>query len=146
MFSIGDMTIITRIFFVISLVAYFVTVLFVSIISYMLVKMSITKETRDIGILKSSGFTNKQIRVQFITRLKILTVIGATLGLIIGKLYGIKLITPIFSAVGIAKIEESFYWYTYLIPFTIMIFINLLFSFIATRRIKSIEIKDLMNE
>lgn len=146
MFSIGDMIIITRIFFIISLVAYFVTVLFVSIISYMLVKMSITKETRDIGILKSSGFTNKQIRVQFITRLKILTVIGATLGLIIGKLYGIKLITPIFSAVGIAKIEESFYWYTYLIPFTIMIFINLLFSFIATRRIKSIEIKDLMSE
>lgn len=145
-FSIGDTTIISRIFLVISLIAYFVTVLFVAVISYMLAKMSIIKETRDIGILKSSGFSTKQIRVQFITRLKMLTVIGASIGIVIGKLYGMKLITPIFSAVGIAKLDDTSYWYTYLIPFTLMIFINLFFSFIATKKIKSIEIKDLINE
>lgn len=144
--SIGDISMMSSLFIVISIIVYIVTIIFIAIISYILSKISILKEINDIGILKSLGFTNKKIRYSYVLRLLFLTVIGTIIGVTLGNIFGTTIISNIFAAVGISQAQGEFNILMILLPILIMIIVNLFFTYMSTRIINRLEIKELVNE
>lgn len=83
-----------------------VIAIFVSIlITALFVKMLVAKDSSQIAILKSIGFSLKDIQVQYVARVLFVMIIGTILGTIISNTIGQSLVSVLWSFMGASKIE-----------------------------------------
>lgn len=130
----------------ITIVIYAFTVLFALIISYMISKKTFKKEWKDFGTLKSIGFSSGTLRKQFILRFFIVTVVGGIIGFILNIALGNFLFGAIFSMIGIVSYHAGIDAFRLVLPLVFNTVVFMLFSYISSRSIKKVEIKQLITE
>lgn len=127
-------------------VIYVVSVVFSLVVVMMFCKKAFLQERKDIGIYKSLGFTSSKLRLQFAVRFLIVSLIGSAFGSVLSFLFTEKLLTVIFKVVGISSFNTEFTVFSFLIPIAIIAVSFFVFSYLASSKIKKVEIKELVVE
>ena len=131
---------------IIKYVVYAITIAVVFIIINMSCSKFFHNEVKQLGIYKASGFTSTSIRTQFALRFAIIFTLGAFLG---GILSGI-ILTPVFSILfstfGSTHMTIDFYPSLYLIPLVFVMVISYVAAYVASARIKKVDVNVLITE
>ena len=127
-------------------VIYVVSVVFSLVVVMMFCKKAFLQERKDIGIYKSLGFTSSKLRLQFAVRFLIVSLIGSAFGSVLSFLFTEKLLTVIFKVVGISSFNTEFTVFSFLSPIAIIAVSFFVFSYLASSKIKKVEIKELVVE
>lgn len=127
-------------------VIYVVSVVFSLVVVMMFCKKAFLQERRDIGIYKSLGFTSAKLRLQFAVRFLIVSLIGSAFGSVLSLLFTEKLLTVVFKMVGISSFNSQFTPMAFIIPIAIIAVSFFVFSYMASSKIKKVEIKELVVE
>lgn len=88
---------------------------------------SVTERTKEIGLRKAIGAKRREISLQFLTESVVLTMLGGTLGVILGWL-----ISFILSTFNIVAAEVS--WYSVILSFVVSAAIGIVFGYYPARR------------
>ena len=134
---------------IIDIIKYVVYAIAIAVV-FIIINMSCSKffhnEVKQLGIYKASGFTSTSIRAQFAMRFAIIFTLGAFLG---GILSGI-ILTPVFgilfSTFGSTQMTIDFYPSLYLIPLVFVMVISYIAAYVASRRIKKVDVNVLITE
>lgn len=90
---------------VFTFVAIAIALFVAGLITSLFLRMLFAKDAMHIAIMKTIGFTLKDIRIQYISRALFVLGIGVVLGTIIADLLGPMIISGLLSFMGAAKIE-----------------------------------------
>ncbi|MED0948985.1 ABC transporter permease [Bacillus mobilis] len=86
-------------------VAILIAILISVLITAMFFKMLLAKDSSQILIMKSIGFSNKDIRIQYITRSIVIVLIGIVTGTLLAATFGEMLVSWLGSFMGAAHIK-----------------------------------------
>lgn len=128
------------------LVIYFFSVIFTLVVVHMVCSKTFLREKTDIGIFKALGFTSGKLRLQFAVRFLIVAIIGSAFGSLLSMLLSGEVLSKILVTVGISSFKVEFTPLTFIIPITLVCVCFFLFAFIASRKIKRVEVKELVVE
>ena len=103
-------------------------------------------ERKDIGIYKSLGFTCVKLRLQFALRFLLVALLGSILGSGLCYFLSGKMLSMLLSGVGITNFMASFDIKTVSIPVFVICSSFFVFSYLASGRIKKVEIRELVTE
>ena len=131
---------------VVSAIIYVFAIVFSLIIVIIVCTKSFLRERRDIGIFKAVGLSSNKLRLQFAMRFLIVSIIGAALGTVLSFLFTEKLLSLLLRYFGIWKLNGEFTAFTILIPAMVICLGFFIFSYFASRKIKTVEIKELVIE
>lgn len=127
-------------------VIYIFSVVFAAVVVYMMCLKTFLKEKTNIGIYKALGFTSINLRTQFAVRFLIVAIIGSIFGTVLSLLFSGNALSVIFRTIGLSSFATEFTADVFIIPFIFICFCFFLFSYIASGRVKRIEIKELIIE
>lgn len=127
-------------------IIYIISVVVCGIICLLLCTKTIQREEIDIGILKSEGFTDTELRLQFTMRFLFVSILGGILGILLNMLMNDAIMSMLLSNVGINKYKTVYTCNVVVMSvLSVCIFISL-FSYIVAGRIKRITPKNLIND
>lgn len=132
--------------YVMTLVVYVFSVIFAFVAVYMVCSKAFLKERRDIGIYKALGFTAVRLRLQFALRFLIASVIGAAIGSGLAAVFAGRMLSSILRLIGISSFQVSFRFRTFAVPVAVISLCFFFFAFTASRRIKKVEVRELVAE
>ena len=127
-------------------VIYIFSVLFALVVVHMVCTKAFLRERIDIGIYKSLGFTSGNLRMQFAVRFLIVALVGSAIGTILCAAFSGKLLSRLLRLMGISNFAVSFTPGTFLIPIALICVCFFVFSYAASRKMKQVEIKELVAE
>ena len=104
------------------------------------------QERTDIGIYKALGFTSLRLRTQFMVRYFLVSLIGSALGGLMGRLFSLKVLELIFRLFGICKLKNTPSALSYIYAALFICGCVAAFSFLASRRVKRVEVRELIVE
>lgn len=84
--------------------------------------------------------------MQFAIRFLIVSLIGSAAGSLLSVLFTQNTLTAVFRFVGISSFNTEFTLLTFIIPVAIIALSFFVFSFLASNKIKKVEIKELVIE
>ena len=132
--------------YVMTCIVYAFSIIFAVTAVQMVCSKAFLKERRDIGIYKALGFTSGRLRLQFAVRYSIAAVFGAAVGSGVAAAFTGKMLSFILRLVGISSFQVTFNFAAFAVPVGIIITCFYLFAFLASRRIKRVEVKELIVE
>ena len=121
-------------------------ILFAFVTVSMVCKKAFIQEKTDIGIYKSVGFRSSDLRLQFALRFFIVATLGSVLGILLGLLLSGKFVLLLLSSLDIDEFPFRFTPDVILIPVIAICICFFVFAYIISRKVKSVEIKDLVTE
>lgn len=126
-----------------AVVALGITILIV----LLFVRMLLAKDRHDVAILKAFGFTNKDIRIQYVTRCLLVLVIGVVLGMLLVNTLGSGLAGILISLLGVSffRFEVNLLVAYLLCPLSIAM-VTLLASLLGTTRAGQVQISENIKE
>lgn len=127
-------------------VIYIFSVLFALVVVHMVCTKAFLRERIDIGIYKSLGFTSNNLQMQFAVRFLIVALIGSAIGTILCAAFSGKLLSRLLRLMGISNLLVTFTPGTFLIPIVLICVCFFVFSYVASRKMKQVEIKELVAE
>ncbi len=142
----GTMDMVDSLCGILVIVVFAVSIIFSLVVINMICAKSFIKERTDIGIFKALGFTPQDLRTQFAFRFLIIAVIGSLLGGLASLFFTVPLLEMLLRMVGLAKIDASFDFLTFALPALAACVSFFLFSYIAARKIKKVEVRELISE
>jgi len=89
----------------VAVISSFISCAIGMLITGLFLKMMLAKESREIGILLSIGFNQKNIRVQYMVRMLIVLITGIVFGILLSASLGQNLISMISSSFGASSIR-----------------------------------------
>ena len=125
---------------------YTVSIIFAAVVVGMICSKNFIKERTDIGIMRALGFTVNNLRIQFALRFMLVALIGSILGGIASYFFTTPLIVTILRIVGLTQLENGIGFTTFILPAVLITLSFLIFSYLAAKKIKSIEIRELILE
>lgn len=126
-------------------IIYVISILFSLVVVMMFCKKAFLQERRDIGIYKSLGFTSGKLRLQFAIRFLIVSLIGSALGAVLSLFLTEPVLKAVFRIIGV-WFNAKFSPIAFLVPVAIIAVSFFSFSYVASRKIKTVEIKELVTE
>ena len=129
-----------------TILIYIISIVFSLVVIMMFCKKAFLQERRDIGIYKSLGFTSTKLRLQFAVRFLIVSLIGSAFGAVLSVLFTQPILTATFRILGVSVFNAQFTVMSFVIPILIVAVSFFVFSFFASRKIKKVEIKELVVE
>lgn len=127
-------------------VIYVFSVIFGLVVVHMVCSKTFMREKTDIGVYKALGFTSENLRLQFAVRFLIIAIIGSAGGSVLCILLTEKILSRILRLVGISSFTMEFTSLTFLVPIILVCGCFFLFAYISARKIKRVEVKDLVVE
>ncbi|HNX64881.1 MAG TPA: FtsX-like permease family protein, partial [Oscillospiraceae bacterium] len=97
-------------------------------------------------VYKSLGFTSGRLRLQFAVRFFLIAVIGSAVGTVASLVFSQKLIIAMLRLIGVTSLKTSFSVLTFVLPISLICLCFFLFAFIASAKIKKVEVKELVTE
>ena len=129
-----------------SLLMYVIAIIFVLIVIILMCDKIFAKEKHDIGIYKAIGFTTAQLRLQFAARFTVMALAGGILGIILSVFLTNPCMEVLLSLTGITEFEAEFTFISMIAPVIYVAVLFFVFGYLAARKIKRVEIKDLIVE
>lgn len=129
-----------------SVMAIFLTFLFVTIITIMLCIITIYREIIDTGIFKAVGFKTMELRLQFTFRFILVSIAGGIIGAILSFLLDGKLEKSLLSSIGIANLSPTWNFSSLGIPIIFIVCLTGIVAFLLSARIKKITPNSLICE
>jgi len=130
----------------IKVIIYFFSVIFAFVVVLMVCSKTFIQERQDIGILKSLGFTVNMLRLQFAVRFFIIALIGALLGTVFSAVLAKPAMHLILGSIGLSKVVVNFTVASIFIPIFIISISFFIFAYMASKKIKKVEVKELIVE
>lgn len=127
-------------------VIYSFSVIFALVVIIMVCAKTFMQERTDIGIYKSLGFTSRKLRLQFAIRFLIISLIGSAIGSLLSVLLSGRVLNSILRIIGITNFAVDFTAATFIIPILLICICFFLFSYFVSRKIKRVEIRELVTE
>lgn len=127
-------------------VVYIFSALFVMVVVHMVCSRAFLRERRDIGIYKALGFTSRELRKQFAVRFLIVALIGSAIGSGLAAAFSGNMLSSILRMVGISDFAVTFRVATFAVPITMVSLCVCLFAYMASRRVKKVEVRELIVE
>lgn len=125
---------------------FVVSILFSAVVISMICSKAFIRERTDIGILKALGFTAAGLRIQFALRFTVIAVIGSVLGGAASLFLTSPLLEMLMRMVGLTRIDANITLMTFIPPALAICGSFFLFAYIAARKIKSVEVRELISE
>ncbi|MBO4474259.1 MAG: ABC transporter permease [Clostridiales bacterium] len=125
---------------------YAFSIIFVLVVVSMICSKVFTQERRDLGIYKAIGFTSRKLRLLFALRFLIIAVIGSAIGTALSLLFSSRGLSILLRSVGICNFISRYQPDTILIPVCILLLCFFLFAYISARKVKKVEIRELVIE
>ncbi len=122
------------------------SLIFVAVAVRMVCTKVFLQERTDIGIYKAIGFTSGKLRMQFAMRFLLVALIGAMFGILLSVLASRKAIGLVMRFAGVSKLVLTFTVESLLVPVLIVSVSCMVFAFIAARKIKKVEVRELVVE
>ena len=128
------------------LIIYTFSILFAFVVIRMVCTKSFVQERTIIGVYKALGFTSNMLRLQFAVRFLIMALVGETLGVILSMLFSSKTLSLCLSLTGLTKVVIEYTAMTLIVPIAVISLSFFVFSYVASWKIKSVEIRELVTE
>ena len=125
---------------------YAFSIIFVLVVVSMICSKAFAQERRDLGIYKAIGFTSRKLRVLFAIRFLIIAVIGSAIGTVLSLLFSSRTLSTVLRSVGISNFISKYRPDTVLIPVLLLLGCFFLFDYMAARKVKKVEIRELVIE
>ena len=125
---------------------YALSIIFVLVVVSMICSKSFAQERRDLGIYKAIGFTSGKLRLLFALRFLIIAVIGSALGIVLSVLFSNRTLSTVLRSVGVSNFTSKYRTETILIPVLLLLGCFFLFAYMAARKVKKVEIRELVIE
>lgn len=127
-------------------VIYLFSLLFTLVVVNMVCKKAFLKERTDIGIYKALGFTVNKLRLQFAFRYTLASVIGSALGIILNVMFSGKTLNTVLRVIGITNYPVHYTPAAFIFPVGTICICFFVFSFLAVKEIKNVEVRELVSE
>lgn len=127
-------------------VIYSFSIIFTLVVVIMVCSKMFMQEKTDIGIFKALGFTSQNLRMQFAVRFLIVSILGSALGSLLCVLLSGRLLSSVFRLVGITSFAVEYTAFTFIIPICVICACFFIFAYMAARKIKSVEVRELVVE
>ena len=125
---------------------YVVILTFAVVIVNMVCKRAFIRERRDIGIFKAVGFTVDGLQMQFALRFTIVALIGSALGCILSILMSRTMLTFVLRVVGLTDFTTDYSLSMFITPAVLVTLSFFITSYISSRKIKSVQVRELISE
>lgn len=125
---------------------YIISMVFALVVVRMVCGKTFLREKCDIGIYKALGFTTWNLRLQFAVRFLIVAIIGSGLGVCLSVCVNDKLLSLLLYAMGVTRFQTDFTVATLLGPSLLICACFFLFSFMASKKVKKVEVRELIVE
>lgn len=123
-----------------------VLLIFAAVIVTMACKRAFIRERTDIGIFKATGFTVSSLRMQFALRFTLIALLGSAAGCAAAILWSRKMITAILQVVGLTDFTVDYTLHMFLLPAVLLCLCFFLAAWAASRRIKTVNVRELVTE
>lgn len=128
------------------IVIYSFSVIFALVVIVMVCKKSFLQEKTDIGIYRAVGFQIHSQRMQFAVRFLIVAICGSVIGLVLGRIFLAEVFSMLFRSIGFTSFVVIFSAEVFLMPVVLVCICFFVFSYVVSRRIKKVDIKELIME
>ncbi len=127
-------------------IIYVFSLLFAFVVVRMVCTRSFLQERRDIGIFKATGFTSGKLRTLFALRFAFVALLGSGIGLLCSALFSEKLLGLLLSAIGLTKVVFDFSATAVTVPIAVVTGSFFVFAYLAAKKVKKVEVKELVTE
>ncbi len=124
----------------------FSTLVLVALVLALIIKTMIVKTKQDVGIKKALGYRSFDIRIQILLSIVPVIIIGALIGMILSILCSNLIVTVMFSAIGVVKVNFLNNIVMYAIMTVGFSMFAVLVSYLLTNSIKKISPYNLIKE
>lgn len=130
----------------IQIIIYGLSVIFALIVVVMICSKLFLQERKDIGIYKSLGYSVISMRIQFAIRFLVIAIIGAVFGYILSMLFTEVLLGIMLKTIGLCAFKSSVSMFSIVMPVAVVCISFFVFAFFASRKIKTVEPRELVVE
>ncbi len=123
-----------------------ISVLFALIVVTMVCNKTMIQERRSIGIYRALGFSVRRLRLQFALRFLLVALLGSLLGIALCVLYNDKMMSQLLKMIGITRFRTEYGPSMLLLPVLLISLSFFLFSYLASRRVRMVEVRSLVTE
>lgn len=112
-------------------------------------KLRLIKDSSQIAILKAIGFTNLDVRKQYLYKVSVISLIGITIGTIISSIIGEKIISFVFNLMGLGISKLTFIinpWLAYVMVPLVLFVVCTSTTWFTSHEIKKQTIISLIDE
>lgn len=124
-------------------------ILMVAFIVVLFMKLRLAKDVSQIAAIKAIGFTNSDVRKQYLYKMSIVSIVGIFIGTIISNIVGEKIISLAFTVMGLGVSKLTFIinpWIVFIILPLILLIVGGSMTWFSTRNIQKYNIVSLINE
>ena len=124
-------------------------ILMIAFIIILFMKLRLVKDASQIAILKATGFTDSDVRKQYLYKISIVSILGIVIGTILSNIVGEKIISLAFSIMGLGISKLTFItnpWITYVSLPLLLLFVSITMTWLSTKDLNKYNIISQINE
>lgn len=130
----------------INLVIYFISIAFCLVVTIIVCGKVFYQEQMDYGIYQSVGFTTRMLRIQFAIRFGILAFIGGIFGVTINVIFNNSMMGILLKNMGTPNYHTEYTVAFIVVPILIVTLSFYIFSYMISRKIRRIKMRNLVIE
>ncbi len=129
--------------------AVVIGILLATLIVVLFMKLRLAKDVAQIASMKSIGFTNYDVRKQYLYKIGLVSIIGIFAGTIVSNILGESIVSMALSAMGFGISKITFIinpWYSFIILPLALLLASAIMTWLSSGQIREYNIISLINE